>query len=146
MRLSLITFLSVVLLVMSSIVDAADNTQISRSAGKMRQDSTTDLSQLRQQSEPLSRALVDESENYAARAPQQRDAGVANRYDQLFEIYAADVQLISDLDDDGFHHAINVYFDVAFVDCNDQYTPSALLRQRLPNLRRPVSEHVCPSL
>jgi hypothetical protein len=97
---------------MSSIVDAADNTQISRSAGKIRQDSTTDLSQLREQSEPLSRAPVDASENYAARAPLQRNAGVANRHDQLFEIYDADVQLISDLDDDGFHHAINVYFDV----------------------------------
>jgi hypothetical protein len=112
MRLSLIAFLSVLLLVMSSVVEAADNAQTSRSAGKMRQDSATDLSQLRKLSEPLSRALVDESGNYAARTSLQRNAGVANRHDQLFDIVDTNVQLISDLDDDGFHHAINVYFDV----------------------------------
>ena len=133
MRLSSIALLSVVLLVMSSIVDAADNTQTSRSAGKMRQDSTTDLSQLRKQSEPLSRALVDEPENYAARAPQQRNAGVANRHDQLFEIYDADVQLISDLDNDGFHHAINVYFDVdVSIDSATVYAKLYLSREGEP--------------
>ena len=133
MKLSLMALLSVVLLVMSSIVDAVDSIQISRSAGKMRQDSTTDLSQLRKQSEPLSRALVDESENYAARAPLQPNAGVANRHDQLFEIYDADVQLISDLDDDGFHHAINVYFDVdVSIDSATVYAKLYLSREGEP--------------
>ena len=41
-----------------------------------------------------------------------RLAGIANRHDQLFEVYDADVHLISDLDGDGYHHAIRVTFDV----------------------------------
>ena len=91
---------------------AADEAQLSRSAGKLELDQDTDLSQLIQQSEPLSRARPAESENYAASTVTQQFAGVANRYDQLFEIYDANVQTISDFDGDGYHHAINVYFDV----------------------------------
>jgi hypothetical protein len=56
-----------------------------------------------------------DAEDYASnqtKLPASRFAGVANRYDQLFEIYTADVQLVSDLDDDGFHHALRVLFDV----------------------------------
>ena len=91
---------------------AAGEVQSSRSAGKLKLDQDIDLSQLLQQSEPLSSAKTAESENYAASAAAQKFAGVANRYDQLFEIYDADVHTISDIDGDGYHHAINVYFDV----------------------------------
>jgi len=38
--------------------------------------------------------------------------GIANRYDQQFSVYDADVYLMSDLDGDGYHHALNVFFDV----------------------------------
>ena len=93
-------------------VFAADEAQLSRSAGKFKLDQDTDLSQLIQQSELVSRARPAESENYAASTVTQQFAGVANRYDQLFEIYDANAQTISDFDGDGYHHAINVYFDV----------------------------------
>ncbi len=91
---------------------AAGEVQSSRSVGKLKLDQDTDLSQLIQQLEPVNRARPAESENYAASTVTQQFAGVANRYDQLFEIYAANVQTISDFDGDGYHHAINVYFDV----------------------------------
>jgi hypothetical protein len=91
---------------------AAGEVQSSRSVGKLKLDQDTDLSQLLQQLEPVSGTMPAESENYAASTVTQQFAGVANRYDQLFEIYDADVQTISDFDGDGYHHAINVYFDV----------------------------------
>ena len=91
---------------------AAGEIQSSRSVGKLKLDQDTDLSQLIQQLEPQSRARLADSENYAASTVTQQYAGVANRYDQLFEIYDANVQTISDLDGDGYHHAINVFFDV----------------------------------
>jgi len=91
---------------------AADEAQLSRSAGKFKLDQDTDLSQLVQQREPVSKARLARAENYRASTEAQQYAGVANRFDQLFEIYDADVQTISDFDGDGYHHAINVYFDV----------------------------------
>ena len=91
---------------------AAGEVQSSRSVGKLKLDQDTDLSELIQQLEPLSRVSSAEPENYAASTVMQQFAGVANRHDQLFEIYDANVWTISDLDGDGYHHAINVYFDV----------------------------------
>ena len=91
---------------------ASGEAQSSRSAGKLRLDQDTDLTQRLQQLEPVSRATPAGSENYAASTATQQFAGVANRHDQLFEIYDANVQTISDFDGDGYHHAINVYFDV----------------------------------
>ena len=107
-----IPFLFALLLGVCSFASIADELQTSRSAGKLRMDQATDLSAVIKQREPLVRAIPEEPENYAARTALQRLDGVANRYDQVFEIYAADLQLLSDLDGDGFHHAINVYFDV----------------------------------
>lgn len=112
MKAITIPLLTALLLGTGSIAVAADGLQSSRSAGKLRMNQATDLSAVIKQREPVSRAVADEPENYAAQIPLQRFDGVANRYDQLFEIYEADVQLISDLDGDGFHHAINVFFDV----------------------------------
>ena len=133
MKFTLIPLLSVVLLGASFVADAADPAQTSRSAGKLRHDSTTDLTLLLKQREPVSRAALDQPENYAARTLLQQDAGVANRYDQLFEIFAADVQLISDLDGDGFHHAINVFFDVdVSVDSATVYAKLYLSREGGP--------------
>ena len=93
-------------------VFAVEEVQSSRSAGKLKLDQDTELSQLLQQSEPVSKARPAQSENYTTSAEERQYEGVANRYDQLFEIYDADVQTISDFDGDGYHHAINVYFDV----------------------------------
>lgn len=94
------------------IADAAEHLQSGRSAGKLRADNSIDLSRLIAEQEPVSRPAPDAAENYAARPQLQRQDGIANRYDQLFDIYDADLQLISDLDGDGYHHAIKVYFDV----------------------------------
>jgi hypothetical protein len=93
-------------------VFAAEEVQSSRSAGKLKLDQDTDLVQLLQQREAVAKARPAQAENYTATAEGQEYAGIANRYDQVFEIYDADVQTFSDLDDDGYHHAINVYFDV----------------------------------
>jgi len=91
---------------------AAEPQQASRSAGKLRLDQEIDLSQVLQQREPVIKARPTEPENYVASGAGQGLAGIANRHDQLFEIYDAGVDLISDIDGDGYHHAINVYFDV----------------------------------
>jgi hypothetical protein len=133
MKSTLIPLLSVILFGATFVADAADPAQSSRSAGKLRHDTTTDLSQLLKQREPVSRVTVDQPENYAARASLQHDAGVANRYDQLFDIFEADVQLISDLDGDGFHHALSVFFDVdVSVDSATVYAKLYLSREGGP--------------
>jgi len=112
MKIIAIPLLSALLLVANTFANAEDGLQTSRSAGKLRTDQSIDLSAVLKQREAVSRPVATESENYAARPSLQRFDGIANRYDQIFEIYEADVQLISDLDGDGFHHAINVFFDV----------------------------------
>ena len=93
-------------------LSAAEVPLVSRSAGKLKLDQSVDLSQLLQQSDVLSRAAPKQSEDYASTADTDNFAGRANRYDQLFEIYEADVYLRSDLDGDGYHHEIKVTFDV----------------------------------
>ncbi len=90
----------------------AEDTLSSRSVGKLMSDASVDLKQALQQAEPVVRAKSGDDENYLALPESARQAGIANRHDQLFEIYDADVSLLSDLDGDGFHHALNVYFDV----------------------------------
>jgi len=107
-----ILLLSLALLGYNLPAVAAEQQQVSRSAGKLKLDQDTDLSQLLKTREPLTKTRPSEPENYAASAARQNLDGIANRHDQLFEIYDADVALISDIDGDGYHHAINVYFDV----------------------------------
>lgn len=91
---------------------AAEDMLSSRSAGKLQADTSLDLRQVLEESEPVTRAKPGRDESYAVSPDAARQAGIANRYDQLFEIYDADAVLLSDLDGDGFHHALNVYFDV----------------------------------
>lgn len=120
-------------LLLGAAANAADSEQVSRSVGKFLLDQSLDLSQVVRQAEPLSRTISGTSENYAARHEQDLLAGVANRHDQLFEIYEADVELLSDLDGDGFHHAINVYFDVdVSVDSANVYAKLYLSREGGP--------------
>ena len=107
-----IILLSLALLGFDQSAFAAEPQQSSRSAGKLRLDQDTDLSQVLQQREPVVKARPTEPENYAASGAGKGLAGIANRHDQLFDIYDANVDMISDIDGDGYHHAINVYFDV----------------------------------
>ncbi len=91
---------------------AADNLLKSRSAGKLQGDQTVDLKAELQRQEPIVREKTELDQNYSNNPAAARYAGVANRHDQLFEIYQADVQLLADLDGDGYHHALSVIFDV----------------------------------
>ncbi len=88
--------------------DSVDGLVTSRSVGKQVTDKSVDLREVLK-----SRAVV---ENLIVETPQSRanhvPSNIANRHDQHFSIYDFDVELISDLDGDGFHHALNVIFDV----------------------------------
>ena len=115
MKTLAIILLSALLLATAFETLASDPLQSSRSAGKRMQDNSIDLSRKLDQREAFIREKPIVAQDYASRQAGQsasRFAGVANRYDQLFEIYTADLQLISDLDHDGFHHALRVFFDV----------------------------------
>ena len=79
-------------------------TQISRSAGKKVDDTSIDLQAALRTQVPVSAQLRSEQTATAGR--------FANRDDQYFSIYSAGIELLSDIDRDGFHHVINVIFDV----------------------------------
>ncbi len=91
---------------------AGDLQLSSRSAGKLHQDQGIDLTARLAAQDPIVREKSSSDESYDSSAVAQRFAGVANRHDQLFEIYQADVQLLGDLDGDGYHHRLAVIFDV----------------------------------
>ena len=112
MKTIVIILLSAVLLGAESPAFATEVEQSSRSVGKLKQDQSIDLSAELKLQEPVVKPTPTSTENYADSAAALRLAGIANRHDQLFEIYDADVQLTGDFDGDGFHHALNVYFDV----------------------------------
>ena len=109
--------LAVVLVLLSTVLleapaRAEDTLQSVRSAGKLVRDASVDLGAELEAGEPLLRAVALEAEDYASSPRRQRYEGIANRHDQLFEIFSADARPLSDIDGDGFHHAINVSFDV----------------------------------
>ena len=103
--------LCAVLLAAGTNAFAAGETLSSRSAGKLQADRGIDLSAALEAAEPVSRPRPAGAENYAQSPAASRQAGIANRHDQLFEIYDADAQLIGDLDGDGYYHALRVIFD-----------------------------------
>ena len=114
-------------------VSVADEIQSSRSTGKLRSDSSIDLTHELKQLPALVRAKPSAAENYDALPAGESRDGIANRYDQLFEIYEADVLLVGDLDGDYFHHALNVYFDVdVSIDSATVYAKLYLSREGEP--------------
>ena len=88
--------------------DSLKETPTSRSLGKQARDASVDLL------EALKLSSVNE--NIVVQTPPSRSnqtpGNIANRHDQHFSIYDFDVELLSDIDGDGFHHALNVIFDV----------------------------------
>ncbi len=112
MKAPVILFFCATLFAAAVPAQAETPMQSSRSVGKLQADQSIDLSARLKQAQPVARPQPSQSENYAAQDGAQALAGIANRHDQLFEIYAADVRLLADLDGDGFHHAIRVSFDV----------------------------------
>jgi len=112
---------------------ADDALQSSRSAGKLKLDSSVDLAAELELREPVARPRPQTSEDYASSPQRQQYEGVANRHDQLFEIYSADAKPLSDLDGDGFHHALRVSFDVDVnYDSADVYAKLYLSREGEP--------------
>ena len=75
-------FLTALMWVLLSSASAADNLQSSRSAGKLRQDQSVDISRQLRLSEPLARHRTGQAENYAARSKGQVETYVANRHDR----------------------------------------------------------------
>jgi len=100
------------LLVLGTTAQAAGDSLSSRSAGKLKADASVDLAAELKSAETLVRARPEQPENYAQSPLAARQGGIANRHDQLFQVYDGDVQLIGDLDGDGYHHAFRVSFDV----------------------------------
>ncbi|MFT5656750.1 MAG: hypothetical protein ACI9KN_000019 [Gammaproteobacteria bacterium] len=102
------------ILTCSSGLFAQDDLLVSRSVGKMVQDDTIVLSKMLESQRLFSRPAPDLSS--AKVQPEEnigdQQTGLANRHDQVFQIYQAGVELLSDLDFDGYHHALNVNFDI----------------------------------
>ena len=74
---------------------AEEALQSSRSVGKLKADQLVDLTRELKKQAAVIRAKPTQAENYDASAEANAQPGVANRHDQLFEIYAADVDLIA---------------------------------------------------
>ena len=93
---------------------AEQNMLVTRSAGKLIQDSSIDLTAEVKRKDYTVNQAPDQTQTRSTTATQNDDGQtvIANRHDQIFSIYDANVSLLSDLDGDGFHHAINVSFDV----------------------------------
>ncbi len=82
--------------------------QTSRSIGKRVSDSGLNLLEAVKGQKIVSGKLLEP----ATIKSRQQLSAIANRHDQYFSIYDADVELLSDIDGDGYHHALNVIFDV----------------------------------
>ena len=85
---------------------AQDNVQASRSAGKLAVDDSIELMSVVRLRQPVLSAAPDSAQTRELNSPQglENRTGIANRYDQQFSVYDADVYLMSDLDGDGYHH------------------------------------------
>ena len=95
-------------------VYAQQDMLVSRSSGKLVQDESIDLSKEVKQQDLVIDQAPDQNLTRETTSTQSSDGQttIANRYDQYFSIYDANVVLLSDLDGDGYHHALNVSFDV----------------------------------
>ena len=131
MNISRFLFVLVGLLTMQ--VSIADETLSSRSAGKIKSDTSIDLTHELKQLQAVVREKSAVAENYDSLPAVEGRAGIANRHDQLFEIYEADVVTLGDLDGDYYHHALNVYFDVdVSIDSATVYAKLYLSREGEP--------------
>ena len=94
--------------------NAQEDMLVSRSAGKMVQDDSIELTKEVKNQEPFINEAPAEDQTRETTSTRSGDGNptIANRDDQNFSIYDANVFLLSDLDSDGFHHAFNLSFDV----------------------------------
>ncbi len=95
-------------------VQAQEGTLVSRSVGKLVVDDNIDLTIAIKKQDLVITQLPDKDQTRDTTSTQFRDgqSGIANRNDQYFLIYDANVFLFSDLDGDGYHHALNLTFDI----------------------------------
>lgn len=95
-------------------VYAQEDMLVSRSVGKLVGDESIELStEVNNQEMVINRAPdADQTRETTLTQSSDGETTFANRYDQYFLIYDANVDLLSDLDGDGYHHALNVSFDV----------------------------------
>ena len=95
-------------------VQAQEDTLVSRSAGKLVEDDSIELTTEVRKRDLVITQLPDRDQTRDTTSTQFRDGqtGNANRNDQYFLIYDANVFLLSDLDGDGYHHALNLTFDI----------------------------------
>lgn len=87
---------------------------VSRSAGKLVGDDSIELTTEVKKQDLVINQAPGEQQTRETTTTQSNDGDttIANRSDQYFSIYDANVSLLSDLDGDGFNHALNVSFDV----------------------------------
>lgn len=102
-----ISFAGLLCAISLSAFAQSDEVLVSRSIGKLVADDSIDLSQ-----EVKSQDLVSSTASDTTITTDNMLNRTANRDDQFFTIYEGDVDLLSDLDGDGFHHRLNVSFDV----------------------------------
>ena len=95
-------------------VSAQEDMLVSRSAGKLVEDDSIELTtEVKKQDLVIAQAPdADQTRDTTSTQSSDGQTIISNRDDQYFSIYDADVFLLSDLDGDGYHHAINVSFDV----------------------------------
>ena len=95
-------------------VQAQEDRLISRSAGKLVEDDSIELTTEVRKRDLVITQLPDQDQTRDTTSTQFRDGqtGTANRNDQYFLIFDANVFLLSDLDGDGYHHALNLTFDI----------------------------------
>lgn len=102
-----ISFTGLLFAISLSVFAAGDEVLVSRSIGKLVQDDSIVLSR-----EVKSQDLVSNTAADTTVAEDDTQNRIANRHDQYFSVYQGNVELIADMDGDGFHHALNVSFDV----------------------------------
>ncbi len=103
------------LLCMTSLsLYAEQDMLVSRSAGKLVENDSIELkTEVKKQDLVIIQAPGEEqTRETTTTQSNDGDTTIVNRGDQYFSIYDANVSLLSDLDGDGFHHALNVSFDV----------------------------------
>ena len=114
MRTGILLIITGLLSGFSLTVQAQEGMLISRSVGKLVEDDSIELTTEVRKRDLVITQLPDQDQTRETTSTQFRDGqtGIANRNDQYFSIFDANVFLLSDLDDDGYHHALNLSVDI----------------------------------
>ena len=123
----------ITLLLVSPLLQASEQSLVSRSAGKLVNDSSLNLSEKLLQEDLLIRSPASAAEDSASKPLETGKRAYAAHPSQYFEIYDAEVYQTSDLDGDGYSHRLGVIFDVdVFYGDADIYAKIYLSREAGP--------------